>query len=110
SGTSILAHETFRQLIPTGASTGFSGVFFQQAGSALASVAQQAATLAGQDAERAAAIQQMAKELKPSLIAAYASPRSVTVASKDGLVGLGGGSLMRMGMLFDQFGKVPQAR
>lgn len=106
SGTSILAHEAFRQLIPTGASTGFSGVFFQQAGSALASVAQQAATLAGQDAERAAAIQQMAKELKPSLIAAYASPQSVTIASKDGLVGLGGGSLMRMGMLFDHIGKL----
>lgn len=105
SGTSILTHDEFRQRIPTGTSTGFSGVFFQQAGPALASVANQAATLAGKDAQQAAALEQMAKELKPTLIAAYASPRTVTVASKDGLVGLGGGSLLRMGALLDGLGK-----
>ncbi len=110
SGTSLLAHEGFRKLIPTGASTGFSGVFFQQAGSALASVANQAATLAGQDAEKAAAIEQMAKELKPSLIAAQGSSRSVTIASKDGLVGLGGGQLLRVGTLLDQIGKLQPAQ
>jgi hypothetical protein len=110
SGTSILSADVFRNLIPAGGSTGFSGLFFQQAGDALAAVASKAATLSGQDARKVAGMQQMAKELKPSLVAAYSTPQSITIASKDGLVGLGGGSLLRLGSLLGHIDGIPDQK
>ncbi len=110
SGTSILMSDTFRNLIPTGGTTGFSGLFFQQAGGALATVASKAATLGGQNAEQAAEMEKMAKELKPSLVAAFGGPQSITIASKDGLVGLGGGSLFRLGAMMGQLDGLPQQK
>lgn len=104
SGTSVLTHSAFRELIPAGASTGFSGVFFQQAGATLASMASEISRLASEDPQRAAAIEQMARELKPSMLTAYAEPQSITIASRDSLLGLGGTSALRMGFLFDQLG------
>jgi hypothetical protein len=105
SGTSILSDAKFRALLPADQYTGFSGVFFQQAAGALASLASSMAANSGAKPEQVAAMEQLAKELKPTLVAAYADSRSVTVASKSGLFGLGGNSLLRMGLLLDLFGK-----
>jgi HPt (histidine-containing phosphotransfer) domain-containing protein len=109
SGTSILSDNQFRALIPADQYTGFSGVFYQQAASALASLASNMASSSGANPEQVAAMEQLAKELKPTLVAAYADSRSVTVASKSGLFGLGGNSLLRMGLLMDLFGKARTA-
>lgn len=109
SGTSILSDPQFRGLIPADQYTGFSGVFYQQAASALASLASNMASTSGANPEQVAAMEQLAKELKPTLVAAYADSRSVTVASKSGLFGLGGNSLLRMGLLMDLFGKARTA-
>jgi hypothetical protein len=73
-------------------------------------VASKAATLSGQDARKVAGMQQMAKELKPSLVAAYSTPQSITIASKDGLVGLGGGSLLRLGSLLGHIDGIPDQK
>lgn len=102
SGASILSHAAFRNLIPTSTSTGFSGVFFQQAGSSLSSVAKEVSALAGGDKAQAKAMEEMIRELKPTLVAAYASSHSMTISSKDGLFGLGGSSMLRMGALIDR--------
>lgn len=109
SGTSILSDAKFRALLPADQYTGFSGVFFQQAAGALASLASSMAANSGAKPEQVAAMEQLAKELKPTLVAAYADSRSVTVASKSGLFGLGGNSLLRMGLLMDLFGKARTA-
>lgn len=105
SGASILDLPAFRERIPAGASTGFSAVFFQQAGASLSGVASELGKLASQDAEAAAAVQQAIKELKPSLVAAYAAPREITIASQDNLVGLGGAPMLRMGALLSALGE-----
>ena len=101
SGTSILADAKFRDLLPSDQYTGFSGVFFQQAAGAIASLASQLAASAGENQQQAQAMEKLAKDLKPTLIAAYAGPRSVSIASKSGLFGLGSNSLLRMGMLME---------
>ena len=104
SGTSILTDAKFRELLPADQYTGFSGVFFQQAAGALGSLAAQLAAGSGSNAEQSQAIEQLSKDLKPSLVAAYADDRSVTIASKSGLFSLGGNSLLRMGMLAEVLG------
>ncbi|MDZ7637067.1 MAG: FecR family protein [Bryobacterales bacterium] len=68
SGTSILTDAKFRELLPADAYTGFSGVFFQQAAGALGSLAAQLAAGQGGNPQQAEAMQQLAKELKPSLV------------------------------------------
>jgi hypothetical protein len=88
-------------LLPSDQYTGFSGVFFQQAAGAIASLASQLAASAGENQQQAQAMEKLAKDLKPTLIAAYAGPRSVSIASKSGLFGLGSNSLLRMGMLME---------
>jgi hypothetical protein len=99
SGTSVLSNATFRELIPAGASTGFSAVFFQQAGESISSMATELSRIASEDPERAAAIEQVMRGLQPNLVAAYAEPKSITIASRDSLIGLGGGSVLRLGFL-----------
>lgn len=104
AGGHILNGPEFRKLVPVGTNTGFSAVFFQQAGKTIASVAGDLTRLASEDPKRAAAIQEIAREWRPSMLTAYADANSVTIASKDKFFGLGGSSALRMGFLFEQLG------
>lgn len=81
SGITLASSQTFQSLLPSDGYTNFSGLLYQNAGTALSLLASQVKSLGAPDA--------LTQNVAPSLIYAYGEPDRIVVASNGSFFGLG---------------------
>ena len=85
----VLSHsEGFRAQLPPGGNLNFSGIVYQNLGSALKPLADQIGNLGSTSAAQRATIKALTENTGPGLIYIYGRPDSISIASSGGFFGL----------------------
>jgi hypothetical protein len=87
AGNTLPHSANFRNAIPSDGYTNFSGIFYQNVGSALGGLADQAQGLPGVTAQQRKLVQSFREHSGPGLICLYGEPDRIVAASSSGFLG-----------------------